>query len=216
MRIVLKPLGLAVIVGAISLLVLAAIWKRSLGSADMPVAAQPDPPRGSGVASTLVVYSDKLENGWQERGWAKVVDYANAAPVHGGGASIRAEAAPFEAVKIYQPTANLSPYKYVVLFLNGGENGGQTLQLCFVAGGKTQKPVTLAPLPANRWVRLAVPLSTFRIAGRSDINAFWLQNQSNNSATFYLDDISFRQTLPDTVPEETLAATPVEAANTVP
>ncbi|MBC8141605.1 MAG: hypothetical protein H7Y38_09220 [Armatimonadetes bacterium] len=222
MRIVLKPMGLTVIIGAITLLVLAALWKRPPVPAVtappvVPVAVQFAPARSGSATPNLVVYSDKLDNGWQERGWAKVVDYANAAPVRGkAGTSIRTEAAPYEAVKIYHPTVNMSPYKYVVLFVNGGEKGGQTLQLCFVAGGKTQKPVGVAPLPANKWVRVAVPLSDFGIAGRGDINAFWIQNQSGEPTTFYADDISFHQAAPDAVPEETIVATPVMAANAAP
>ena len=209
-----KTDGFDVVLGAIGFLVFIVLSKRTPETvAVKPPMTGVAPPASGGTASgnvpaTLSIYTNELQNGWQERGWAKVVDYANTTPVHGsGGTSIRIEAAPYEGAKIYDPTANLSSYKYLVLYLSGGKAGGQTLQLCVVAGGKTQPGLSLAALPANKWVRVAVPMSDFGVQGRSDVKAFWVQNMSGDPVTYYMDDISFRKAAPETVPEETLTTT---------
>ncbi|MBC7808201.1 MAG: hypothetical protein H7145_18880 [Akkermansiaceae bacterium] len=223
MRIVLKPLGVITIIGAIILLALLAFRSSSLRNAatsrsPTPTGTGATPPVSNGETAAegeLTVYTDGLENGWQERGWAKVIDYANASPVRGSvGTSIRVEAAPYEAVKIYNPAADLSSYRHLVFFLHGGNEGGQVLTVATVAAGKTQKGVPLAPLPANKWVRVIVPLSELGIQGRRDVNAFWLQDASAAPAVFHIDDIQFRVTPPDGVPEETLALSPT-ATSTV-
>ncbi|MBC8136710.1 MAG: hypothetical protein H8F28_12550 [Fibrella sp.] len=211
MRIVLKPLGAVAIVGAIILLSLLAFRNNALKN------AVPDGTPGVTVPSTgaatvatgggeLKVYENGLENGWMERGWAKTIDYANASPVRGNkGRSIRVSAAPYEAIKIYNPVANLSSYKYLVFFLHGGNNGGQQLTVTTVANGKTQKGVALAPPPANKWVRVSVPFAQLGIEGRRDVQAFWVQTTSADTAVFHIDDIQFRATPPGEVAEETLA-----------
>lgn len=210
MRIVLKPLGAIAIIGAI--IALALIAFRSSGNrnvvtekstASIPTNAA----NRSSAENPETVYKDGLENGWQERGWAKVIDYKNASPVYGNaGTSIRVEAGPYEAVKIYHPTAvDLSQYKYLVCVVNGGEKGGQPLVVNAIAQGKNQGSVSFPPLPPNKWVRIAVPLSELEVEGRRDFNAFWLQDMSGKaSSPFYVDDIQFSATEPSSSTEESL------------
>lgn len=232
MRIVLKPLGAVVLVVAIGTLALIAFKKGGKGVTETPPvqttnrsvsnpwgASAPSPPvaKVADVKDAVVVYTDALENGWQERGWAKVMDYSDASPARGGkGTSIRVEAASFEAIKIFKADADLSSYRHLVLFLHGGPTGGQSLAVATVAAGKTQKSVSLPPLPAEKWVRVVVPFAELGIEGRRDVNAFWVQNASGESAVFHMDDIQFRTTPPDGVSEETLTQLPATQTASTP
>ena len=219
MRIVIKPLGLVSIVGAIILLSFLAFRSTLDATRKPPVSmvSVRDIPEKPGIATSqpeLTVYANGLENGWQERGWAKVIDYGNMSPVRGGGGtSIRGETVPYDAVKIYNPVARLASYNYLVLFLHGGEAGGQVLTLATVAGGRSQKGIALPPLPAGQWVRVVVPMERLGIQGRDDVYAFWLQNNTATATEFCIDDVQFLTTPPGSVTETTLSLPPDEPAS---
>ncbi len=200
MRIVLKPLGAVAILGAIILLVVIAFRNKSNPepvsnrSSSNTFSTISGADKSSPVTATAAVYRDGLENGWQERGWAKAIDYRNTVPARGdAGTSIRVEAGPHEAVKMFHPDAlDLTRYKRFVCYVNGGDKGGQSLVLNAIAGGKNQGRVSFAPLPPKQWVLLSVPLTELDVQERRDFNAFWIQNMSAEAApAFYVDDVQF-------------------------
>jgi len=197
-------MGVTALTVALCILVAMAFYRRTFH----PVAGEQDPPARSAelmttlravaapVASAsapLVVYGDGLENGWMERGFARVIDYHNASPVRGSqGSSIRVESGPYEALKVYNPVADVSHYKYLVFYVNGGAIGGQMLRVQTVVGGKTQGLIYLQALPAEKWARVVIPLDDLGVLGRNDLYAFWMQNTKNQTAPpFYVDDIQF-------------------------
>lgn len=221
MRIVLKPLGAATVFAAIIALAIVAFRNLLAGdsvSGNAFVVSSVIDPMGknpSAKGGVLTVYRDGLENGWQDRGWAKVIDYADIYLAHGStGKSIRVEAGPYEAVKIYHPEAlDLSSFRHFVCYINGGEKGGQHLVLSAIAGGKNRGKVQFPPLPPNQWVRLSVPFTKLDVEGRSDFNSFWIQSMSGDAApAFYVDDVELRKGEPETEPGQTLPFTRLQSA----
>ena len=50
--------------------------------------------------------------------------------------------------------------------------------------------IRLAPLPANTWQQITIPLSSLHVAGTPNCTGFWIQGTSGAAQpTFYVDDV---------------------------
>jgi alpha-L-arabinofuranosidase len=144
----------------------------------------------------LPVFTDYLLNGYQDWGWAPH-DYANTAPVHSGSKSVAVTmTSGWQGLQIYHPNVNSSPYSSISLWLNGGPNGGQKLQVYGLLHVGTTNNVgqgqyfSLGTLPTNAWQQFMVPLSTLGVANRTNFTGFVIQDRSGGAQpTFYMDDI---------------------------
>jgi hypothetical protein len=77
----------------------------------------------------LPVYTDSLVSGFQDWGWA-TRDYANTSPVHSGTHSVAVTiASGWQGLQIYHPDLDSSLYTNISVWLSGGTNGGQKLQV---------------------------------------------------------------------------------------
>src|SRR5438067_550537 len=96
------------------------------------------------------IYTDSLQNDWQDWGWA-IHNYSasSPAPVHSGTYSVAVDMEnAFEGLRINQPYGSpidSSPYSALSFWINGDTQGGQQLWLRGVAaGGNFFPPVLLA------------------------------------------------------------------------
>ena len=136
-----------------------------------------------------VVYSDALQNGWQDWGWANQ-NYANTAPVQ-FARSIRVTAGPWQATYLHHAPFDTTPYVALSLWVHGGPTGGQRLSVSALRSGVPQASVPLAPLPAGRWRQVLIPLSALGVANVPDMDGLWVQDASGTAQpTYYLDTIS--------------------------
>lgn len=136
------------------------------------------------------IYTDSLQNGWQNWGWA-ALDYNNTSPVHSGSDSIAVTTAANQAVYIAHSAFDSTPFSSLSFWINGGSAGGQKLQVQAVLGSAAQPAVTLAPLPTNSWQHLTLSLSALGAAGQANFSGFWIQDRTGAAQpTFYLDDVS--------------------------
>src|ERR1700761_1284497 len=80
--------------------------------------------------ASLSVYSDELDNGFQDWGWA-VHNYANTSPVHSGSDSISVTISTpnYDGLQIVRADMDSSPYTNLTFWINGGTSGGQQLQI---------------------------------------------------------------------------------------
>src|SRR5258708_6639126 len=78
--------------------------------------------------SNQAVYTDGLNNGWQNWSWASV-NLSNNAPVHSGSASISVNAGPYQALYLHHAAFDSSVYASLVFWINGGPTGGQFLHV---------------------------------------------------------------------------------------
>jgi hypothetical protein len=149
-------------------------------------------------ASRLVVYGDQsiftdsLQNGWQNWGWA-TLDYNNTSPVHSGTKSVAVTITDnsYQAIYIAHSAFDSTPYGTLTFWINGGASGGQQLQVQGHAGGVAQTTTNLPALAANTWQQFSISLATLGVANRSDMDGFWIQDRIGApQPTFYVDDIS--------------------------
>jgi hypothetical protein len=136
------------------------------------------------------IYTDSLQNGWQNWGWA-ALNYSNTGPVHSGSDSISVTVGQWQAIYIAHNAFDSTPYSNLSFWINGGSAGGQQLLVQGHAGGAAQAAVNLAPLGTNSWQKITVSLAALGVASRPDMDGFWIQDRIGAAQpTFYVDDIT--------------------------
>jgi alpha-N-arabinofuranosidase len=149
--------------------------------------------------SDQAVYTDALVNGWQNWSWA-TVNLANTSPVQSGTDSISVSAGPYQALYLHQTPFDSTLYASLVFWINGGATGGQLLQVQGTLNGTAQTVVALAPLAANTWQQITIPLSSLGVQDQPDFDGFWIQDRSGTTEpTFYVDTISITAQPPPSV-----------------
>src|SRR5438309_1428591 len=86
------------------------------------------------VRADQTIFTDSLQNGWQNWGWA-TLDYNNTSPVHSGTKSVAVTIIDnsYQAIYIEHSDFDSSPYAALTFWINGGASGGQQLQVKGVA-----------------------------------------------------------------------------------
>jgi alpha-L-arabinofuranosidase len=138
------------------------------------------------------IYSDALNNGWQNWSWA-TVNLNNANPVHSGTRSASVTAGGYQAIYLHHDAFATGTYDSISFWIHGGSKGGQLLQVQALLNGTAQAAVPLDPLTANSWKLITVSLSSLGVAAKPNMDGFWIQSRTSTSqATFYLDDIALK------------------------
>ena len=144
------------------------------------------------VRAEQIVYSDALENGWADWGWASI-NYSNTSPVHSGSRSISVTItnSTFQAIYIAHPAFDASLFTNLTFWINGGTTGGQQLKVQGHANGIALAPTNLPALAANTWQQFIIPLAALGITNQPNMDGFWIEDRIGSvQPTFYLDDIS--------------------------
>ncbi|HZR16102.1 MAG TPA: alpha-L-arabinofuranosidase [Verrucomicrobiae bacterium] len=145
--------------------------------------------RGS-AQSPLLIYTDRLVNGFQDWSWASPRDLTNTSPVHSGSNSISATASAWQALSFWHADLNAAAYTNLSFWINGGSAGGQKLQVYAQYGTNFGATVQLSALPANTWQWIQVPLVKLAVASVTNLNRINLQlTAPGPSGTFYVDDM---------------------------
>ena len=137
------------------------------------------------------IYDDALQSAWQNWSWA-TVNLNNASPVHGGTESISVTAGAWQALYFEHGAFDPSGFTNLTFWIHGGASGGQLLQVQAVLGGSAvASGQQLAPLTANSWQLINVPLTALVPPGQSQIDGIWIQDRTGTSQpTFFVDDVS--------------------------
>jgi hypothetical protein len=144
--------------------------------------------------SDQTIYTDSLQNAWVPYGWA-TIDYANPSPTHGGTASISVKInstpSSWEAIYIHHDAFDPTSYTNLTFWIHGGSAGGQQLRVQAITGSGPQPGVLLAPLTANAWQQITLPLTALGVANQPDVTGFWIIDALGApQPVFYLDDIT--------------------------
>ena len=170
------------------------------------------PTASSAQGVSQSIYSDSLQNGWENWGWA-TLDYANSAPVHGGTSSIAVTAGAYQAMFIHHSVQDSYQFAGISFWINGGAVGGQALQVVGLVNDVSQPAVSIPALKANTWQHVTVDLASLGVAGKPDLDGFWIMDRSGTAQpTFYVDDVSLT---PATVAPPTSAKLSVDAASSL-
>ncbi len=140
-------------------------------------------------AGDQVVYTDALQNGWQNYGWA-TLNYNNPSPVRSGSASISVSAAAYEALYLHHNAQDTSGFTDLIFWIHGGAAGGQRLQVQGLLNGTAQTAVALGPLAANTWQQVTIALSALGVANKTNFDGFWIKDTTGAAQpTWYVDDV---------------------------
>ncbi len=140
-------------------------------------------------------YTDSLQNGWQDYGWAKL-DYASTVRVHSGTHSIAVTPAAYAALYLHHDAQPATTFTNLSFWIHGGTTGGQLLQVQATVGGAALSAKVL-PALAAQWQQISLPMATLGVTNQTGFDGFWIQDRSGKAqATFYVDDIVFDGTPP--------------------
>ena len=137
------------------------------------------------------IYTDSLQNGWQDWGWA-TLNYNNANPVHSGSASVSVTFVnnTYQAIYIHHSAMSTAPYGSLSFWIHGGATGGQQLKVHALINEVAQAATNLPALAANTWQQFNIPLSALSVANQTALTGFWIQDRVGAvQPAFYLDDI---------------------------
>ena len=154
----------------------------------LPLAAQ----------TTQSIYTDSLQNGWENWGWA-AIDYQNAQPVHSGAKSIAVTFTDnsWQGIYFHHEPFDTTDFTNLTFWIHGGAGGGQQLQVQALLDGQSQAAVSLAALAANTWQPMTVSLASLGVARQPNCAGFWIQDRVGAAQpAFYLDDLALEGAAP--------------------
>src|SRR5258706_10964111 len=147
--------------------------------------------------ASQAIYTDSLQNSWQNWSWGSVLDFNGSTTLQSGTHSISVTITnnyvtnTWGAVYLHHTAFNSVTYSNLTFWIHGGTAGGQQLQVAAELNGAPQTSVSLAPLQANTWQQIILPLSSLGAANQANLDGFWIQESVGTPLpTFYLDDIS--------------------------
>ncbi len=148
------------------------------------------------------IYSDQLNNGFQNWSWG-ANNFANTSPVHAGAASISYSGAAWQAISFWHSDFNPAPYTNLNFWINGGASGGQVVRIYLDYNNSTQlAPAYQLPTLAggNAWKQFFIPFSTLNAAGITNVSRIYFQlTDSGTANSFYLDDVNLTAIAPSSV-----------------
>jgi hypothetical protein len=137
------------------------------------------------------IYTDSLQNGWQDWSWSCTRDFGSTDFVHTGTQAISVTiTSAWGAVSFWHAAFDSTPYTNLTFWLHGGTTGGQQLKIYAELNGAAKTNLNLPTLVANTWQQMTFSLSDLEVANQPNLTRFSIQDRSGGAVpTFYLDDI---------------------------
>jgi hypothetical protein len=147
-----------------------------------PIAAQ----------QNMAIYTDSLQNSWNNWSWGSTINFGNTSPVHSGSRSISITITNASAGLYLEHTPfDSTPYGNLTFWVNGGSSGAQPLAVRATLGDTvTGSQYNFSPT-AGGWQQITVALSSLGVASQPNLDGIWIQSQTNSAlSTFYVDDMT--------------------------
>jgi len=138
------------------------------------------------TAKPFVVYSNGLQNGWQNWSWAKVGLDFDAGKIH----AIQVEGDAWSALLLHHDAFSTAGYTKLVFFINGGIDGGQSLSIKAFADGKPIEANFQIKPKIKTWTKVEVPLKDISANDRS-IDSIVIQGGGEPYKPYYIAEIEF-------------------------
>lgn len=152
------------------------------------------------ATDNLLVYSEMLNNGWQNWGYGATLNFTNATPLHTGTYSLSATMPGYSKIWLLHGAIDAALYTNFTFWANGGPSGGQRLQVAASTNGTDGTWVNVGPLAANTWQQITVSLKALGVAGATNLDQLWINNWSGTTQpVFYLDDLALTANPPPAV-----------------
>ncbi len=149
----------------------------------------------SAIGQTADIYTDSLEDGWQNWSWLGTYTFNNPTPIHSGTASIRCDQQGWGGISFRHDPIASNAYQYLEFYIHGGTTGGQSLDV--LLENDTSAPcsgtVNIGEAPAGMWRLVSIRLADLPVS-QPTFTRVDIRNRTGNAITYYLDDISLRQT----------------------
>jgi hypothetical protein len=141
-------------------------------------------------AQNQTIYTDSLQNGWENWSWAQV-NLNNSNPVQSGTASASVTStAAWQAIYFHHAAFSTANFTHLSFWIHGGAQGGQLLQVNATSGGNPNTAVSITPLQ-SAWQQITIPLSALGMNSGSTMDGFWIQDRTGTTqAVFYVDEIT--------------------------
>lgn len=148
------------------------------------------------------IYSDQLDNGFQNWSWGTNNNFSNTSPVHSGADSIAFASETWTAISFWHSDFNPGVYSNLNFWANGGPTGGQIVQIYVQYNNlaSSTTPFQLPGFPTNSWRQFSIPLSALGAAGITNMSRLTFQlTDKGTSAPFFLDDVGLATVRPSLV-----------------
>lgn len=138
-----------------------------------------------------LIYTDSLQNSWEDWKWSATCDFGSTAVVHSGSKAVAVTiTAAWGAFSLHHSAFDASSYTNLTFRINGGPAGGQQLQIYAETGGGSKPALNLPPLAANTWQQFTFSLASLGVANAPDFTRFSIKDRAGAATqVFYLDDI---------------------------
>jgi hypothetical protein len=165
-------------------------------------------PAATALATSLVLYDDALQNGFQDYSYGGGSDFANPAPVHAGTLSIAFTGNAFNAVSLAHPDSDLdtTTWPRLRLWVHGGASSGQHLRLivqhddAVVADAALDGYIDGGAIAAGTWREVDVAFAASPLAYTGAFDRIDLQSDvAGMQPVVYLDDIALVADAPDDI-----------------
>jgi len=114
-----------------------------------------------------IIYTDSLQNSWQDWSWSATRNFSSGAYVHSGSDSISVTiTSGWGALSLEHSTQDSSTYTNLTFWINGGAQGGQQLQIYAELSTGAQAAINLPTLTANHWQQMNFSLAALGVAVR--------------------------------------------------
>jgi len=159
----------------------------SAGAFLIPLFAAPLAP----VRADQAVYTDSLQNAWQNWSWA-ATDLSSTTAPHAGSDAIAVTTGAWQALYLHHSAFSSAAYTALTFWINGGASGSRSLQVQATLNRVAQPAVKIPAPPANSWALITLPLASLGVAGQTTLDGFWIQDSSGaaSATPFYVDDIA--------------------------
>jgi alpha-L-arabinofuranosidase len=192
---------------------LTCLWLFAMAGAGLLAGAAP-----AAASDDQLVYSERLNNGWQDWGW--IPHYTtNASAQAGTNAMCLAPASGWQAWWLVHDDLDTSLYTSLNFWINGGASGGQIVGVNAMLGGSASglprvSVGTGGKLATNVWEQITIPLSDLGIADQTNFDGIQIwSNTGVVQSNFFVDEISLTARTPPAVVHISVNAT--QAVRTV-
>lgn len=136
------------------------------------------------------IYTDSLQNGWQDWSWA-THDLNQTTTKRSGTSAISVNSSAWSALSFWHSPQNANAFVSFSFWIHGGTSGGQALQVYAEKDGVGLPGVAIPAPVAGTWQQVTLSLDSLGLAGATNMTRFNIFNVSGNTLpTFYIDDVS--------------------------
>lgn len=144
-----------------------------------------------GAQTNQSIYTDALQNGWDDWSWSATLDFNSSAQFHSGAKAIAVNLNGWGGLSLHHADINTSNYTNLTFWVHGGATGGQQLKIFAELGTTPQSSLNLPTLTANTWQQITFSLAALGVANQPNFARFSIQNNTDSTApTFYVDDMA--------------------------